>query len=288
MTSSIGPSRLRQDRYTRAVSRSSDSYVFSDAQSARELARLRQIEAVFDPASQRLLRQSGLARGLRCLEVGAGAGSIARWMVAEVGPEGRVVAMDINTRCLQPLQDDLFELLEQDIQEYEAPSLYDLIHARYVLIHISDPQRALDRMVRALAPGGWLVVEEPDFFAARAASGPAELMAAFDRVNVAIHRMFAARGLDPGFGLHLPGKVEQQALTLAHVENDAPLVPGGSAVALMMRASAEQLASKYEATGAASAEDVAAYCRFAELQRAWGIYYGTVRVCAQKPAESTA
>ena len=39
---------------------------------------------------------------------------------------------------------------------------FDLVHARLVLARIADRDEALRRMVQALRPGGWLVVEEID------------------------------------------------------------------------------------------------------------------------------
>ena len=44
------------------------------------------------------LHRLGLGPGWRCLEVGAGSGSVARWLAAKVGPEGSVLATDIDTR----------------------------------------------------------------------------------------------------------------------------------------------------------------------------------------------
>jgi hypothetical protein len=42
-----------------------------------ELDRLCRIEAIFDPASRRLLETSNLPTAAHCLEIGAGAGSVA-------------------------------------------------------------------------------------------------------------------------------------------------------------------------------------------------------------------
>jgi hypothetical protein len=59
-------------------------------------------------------------------------------------------------------------------------------------------------------------------------------------------------------------------------------VAGGSEIALMMRASTEQLRDKYVATGLASDADIEGYLRFAQDPNAWGIYYATVRVLARR------
>jgi hypothetical protein len=54
------------------------------------------LEAVFDPVTRGHLTRLGLAPGARCLEVGAGNGSIARWMADQVGPAGQVLAVDLD------------------------------------------------------------------------------------------------------------------------------------------------------------------------------------------------
>ena len=41
--------------------------------------------------------------GARCLEVGAGSGSMALWMAARVGETGHVLATDINPRFVEAL-----------------------------------------------------------------------------------------------------------------------------------------------------------------------------------------
>jgi chemotaxis methyl-accepting protein methylase len=39
---------------------------------------------------------------------------------------------------------------------------FDLIHARLVLVHVTERDAALRTLAGALAPGGWLVIEDAD------------------------------------------------------------------------------------------------------------------------------
>jgi len=75
-------------------------YVFQRVEDQSELERLRMIELVFDPASQRRLLGTGLQAGWRCLEVGPGAGSIMTWMGEVVGPTGEVVAVELDPKFI--------------------------------------------------------------------------------------------------------------------------------------------------------------------------------------------
>jgi SAM-dependent methyltransferase len=42
------------------------------------------------------------------------------------------------------------------------PASSDLVHSRFLLMHLDDPADALRRVAAALRPGGWLVAGEPD------------------------------------------------------------------------------------------------------------------------------
>ena len=80
---------------------SSDQYALANAW---ELAdrRLDALESAHDATTMRRLRAAGVQPGWRCLEVGAGRGSIARWLGTAVAPHGQVIALDIDARFLRP------------------------------------------------------------------------------------------------------------------------------------------------------------------------------------------
>lgn len=264
---------------------STSQYVFTDSQRSREFERLQRIEQVFDPATQRRIQSTGITASWRCLEVGAGAGSITQWLAAFVGENGEVVAVDLDTRFVTNINQPNVEVLEADIRDLPLEDhSFDLVHARYVLIHIPDFQVALTRMLKLLKPGGWIVLEEPDFSAARAIVGEAAACQSMNRVNQSILKMFENRGMDYALGVKLPAILQEFDLQQLSVENDTPLSNGGSGVATVMKMSTLQLAEKYIATGQATKEDIEKYCQFADDQCTWAIYYATVGVTAQKTA----
>jgi 2-polyprenyl-3-methyl-5-hydroxy-6-metoxy-1,4-benzoquinol methylase len=261
---------------------SNTRYIFTDTQHSSELERLHAIEQFFDSASRRRIQSTGITTGWHCLEVGAGAGSMTRWMAETVGHSGQVVAIDLDTRFLEDIQQPNITVLKADIRTlaYE-PQSFDLIHARYVLIHLPDFQTAFSTMLTLLKPGGWLVVEEPDFSAARAIAGTTTACQAVERVTQAIMQMFADKAMDPALGIKLPAIVQQLGLHLVAVENEAHLAAGGSEIAAIMNRSTVQLRSQYLATGKAQASDLEQYCQFATDPNTWAIYYSTVGVVAQ-------
>jgi ubiquinone/menaquinone biosynthesis C-methylase UbiE len=184
-----------------------DSYFMSSAPDVDlETARLRSLQQTSDSSTISHFNTVGVGSGWRCLEIGAGAGSIAGWLGTRVGPTGSVLATDINVDRLGDLPGNV-EVRQHDIRHEELePAAYDLVHCRFVLMHLADPVAALKKMTASLVPGGWLVVEEGDFGLLELA-GAAESARA-TAVLHAIHARWVATGVaNSFFGRQLPGLV---------------------------------------------------------------------------------
>jgi SAM-dependent methyltransferase len=157
-----------------------------------ELNRLRLLEEIHDPVTIRHLEMLGVSQGWNCLEVGAGAGSVAQWLSTRVAPTGKVVATDMDTRFLNDLSMPNLEIRRQDIIKDDLETgHYDLVHCRDLLMHLPEPEKGLRRMANALRLGGWLLIEEADYGSMlslditnpAAADGTAMLRATFDFVR---------------------------------------------------------------------------------------------------------
>ncbi len=258
-------------------------YVFQRVDDQRELERLRVIEQVFDPASRKRLLDSGLQSGWHSLEVGPGAGSIMNWMGEVVGSTGRVVGVDLDPKFLREVDRPNVSIVRADIRTAQlSQQSFDVVHARYVLIHLADYEVALTTMLDCLKPGEWLVLEEPDFSASRGIVGEEEDLASVHKVNQAIAKMYATLMMDYALGLKLPALLQRRGLQDLVVENDAPLCAGRSGMAMVMKMSAEQLREKYLDTGVVKQSDLERYCRFADDPSTWAIYYATIAVSGRK------
>lgn len=129
-----------------------------------ESRRLELLEQRLDPLTKRRIERLGVSTGARCLEIGGGRGSITRWLSDVVGPSGRVIATDLQVGLLSEIGAPNVEVRRHDIRtDTFALGSFDLIHTRAVLMHLSPSVDLLRRIVTWLAPGGWLVLEEPDF-----------------------------------------------------------------------------------------------------------------------------
>ena len=133
-----------------------------------ERIRLQLLESIADPRSIRLLEGLNVKEGWRCAELGAGGGSMARWLAGKVGDDGSVVAVDRDVTPLRHLDDDpTIETVECLIEDLDiTPGSFDLIHTRNVLMHIdaAEADAIIGSLVDALRPGGALLVEEADYF----------------------------------------------------------------------------------------------------------------------------
>jgi SAM-dependent methyltransferase len=124
-----------------------------------ERERLGLLEATVDDLSIAALRAAGVAPGARCLEVGAGSGSIARWFAGEAGDPALVVATDVDARLLAPLEAEGVRVLAHDVVVDDfPPQSFDVIHARSVLEHLVARDEVVGRMAEWLAPDGVLVL----------------------------------------------------------------------------------------------------------------------------------
>ncbi len=146
-----------------------------------------------------------------------------------------------------------------------------MVHARYVLIHLPDYEVALTTMLDRLKPGGWLVLEEPDFSASSGITGGEQELASLRKVNQAIEHMYAKLRMDYALGLKLPALMQRRGLQHLTVENDTTLCAGGFGMATVMKMSTEQLREKYLATGVVGQSDLERYCRFADDPNSWAI-----------------
>ncbi|MFJ3234657.1 class I SAM-dependent methyltransferase [Streptomyces sp. NPDC086787] len=124
----------------------------------REAARIDDAALVYDPVTTRRLRELGVGPGSRCLEVGAGTGTVARWLLEEARVD-EVVALDRDTGALASLTSPRLRVVTADLtDESLRPGRFDLIHARFVLMHLRERRRLVSRLVTWLNPGGRLVL----------------------------------------------------------------------------------------------------------------------------------
>jgi ubiquinone/menaquinone biosynthesis C-methylase UbiE len=228
---------------TRTIERYGDQ-LFNHA-AAREDERLHALAAELDPASFRRLAALPLRPGWRCLELGAGTGTVARWL-ADRCPLGGVTATDLDLALVRSRQGGPANLtwLHHDLTREEfPPGSFDLIHARYLFCHLRSRDLDLARVVRWLAPGGWLLLEEPARFPI--ASSPHE---AYRETSMGVFAALATRiGTDCDWPRELPGHLGRAGLEPVEVDVTCSTVGGDRPMARFWRLTVDQLAPQLAA-----------------------------------------
>jgi SAM-dependent methyltransferase len=180
------------------------------------------LASIFNPVTFRHIEALGIRPGWRCWEVGAGGPSVPSWMRGKVGPDGYVLATDLETGWIGEQGDGGFEVRRHDVASDDPPGReFDLVHARLVLVHVPGRDEALRRMVESLKPGGYLLLEDFDtVLVTRTALEeltPAHELA--NKIRRAFRELLKQRGVDLEYGRKLPRLLREAGL--AEVRADA-------------------------------------------------------------------
>lgn len=155
-----------------------------------------------------------LRPGMRVLDVGCGTGAITHGIAEAVGPNGSVVGIDRDPALIEHARGAAiaanlrFEL--GDATTLDADGAFDVVTAARTLQWIADPGRAMQRMARALVPGGRLVVLDYDHARNRWDPEPPSAFAAFYASFLAWR---AANGWDNEMATHLSTLFASAGLT---------------------------------------------------------------------------
>jgi SAM-dependent methyltransferase len=234
-----------------------DGYLLDNSAAPAE-ARLAALAELFDPWTFRHMEDRGLTTGWRCWEVGAGGPSVARGLAERVGVSGRVLATDIDVSWAAGAESDAVEVRRHDVGADDPPDeLFDLIHARLVLVHVVQRDEALASMVRCLAPGGWLLVEDADPalqpLGCLEELGPAEALA--NKLRVGFRVLLAERGVDLAYGRSLPRRLREAGLSQVGADAYFPITfPASSVLEITTMRSIGQSLVEH---GLASSEEIA-------------------------------
>ncbi len=265
-----------------ATMASAISYLYDNSKSG-ELERLRGLEAIEDAATIALLSELKLPVDACCLEVGAGAGSIASWLAAEAGKDAHVVATDIDTNLLDS---SAYEVWQHDIERDELPEdAFDLVHLRHVLIHLakSSHTMVMEALFRATRCSGFLIAEESDLGSWHVDKATPDAMRATFSAGVdAVFAIYSSRGIDSGLGARLADMVSNAGFETIKSSEKYRSVQGASPEAAYQEVSVRQLAETAHIDNPAL---VPRLCAFADCFRDRRLQYRTrttVSVCATK------
>lgn len=115
------------------------------------------------------INMAGLKPGQQVLDLAGGTGDLTRLMAPAIGSSGHIVLSDINAAMLENGRRRLLDrgvsgnvtfALANAEQLPFADNRFDLVTMAFGLRNVTDKQRALNAIFRALKPGGRLLVLE--------------------------------------------------------------------------------------------------------------------------------
>jgi ubiquinone/menaquinone biosynthesis C-methylase UbiE len=151
-----------------AISSRGESYVLGGT--GHEHERLIRQARIFNPFTERLFRNAGLARGQRVLDIGSGVGDIAMLAAELVGPTGEVVGVERDANTLTKARSRVAEAHIQNVSFVEADvsqvmnevngKPFDVVVGRLILEFLPDPGAVLRSLSKLVRPGGVIVIQD--------------------------------------------------------------------------------------------------------------------------------
>ncbi len=190
-----------------------DQYIIEGGAAGKK--RLHVLAEVLQRYTEALLLSEGSIEGKKLLDAGTGGGNVAVMAARLVGAQGQVTAVDFDEEIIALARQDAEQMKLNNITyrklnayDLDYTGEFDIAYSRFLLSHLQEPSRVLERLWTGLRPGGRLLVEDIDF------SGhfcyPA--CAAFDRYLDYFVRAAGHNGHNANIGLSLFDLFEKAGL----------------------------------------------------------------------------
>lgn len=223
-------------------------YVF-DNDSVHATEQHRCLTDMLDAMTTARLVRLGVTQGWNCLEIGAGGGSVSRWLAARVAPAGQVLATDIKPGHL--MSGPGLRVQRHDVVRDPLPDAeFDLIYARLVLLHLPERYEVLAKLVRALRPGGWLQLDEFDIgYGPALTTVDAEARERYEAFLAAKIRVMDAAGADGTWGRWVPAAMRAAGLVDVNSAVELQLWRAGSPGTRLLMHHTRHLRDEFVAAG---------------------------------------
>jgi SAM-dependent methyltransferase len=210
------------------------------------------LSALLDPGSTGRIQRLVSLPGARVLEVGYGGGALARWMAEQVGPQGHVLAVDLDPIALPETANLETRQLDIVTDEVPEPGTWNLIHARLLLNHLPARRAVLAKLAAALAPGGVVLTEDwqghpPEVFVAFAPTEHAtEVLTNYHAAMLAV---LDSHGNTRRWATAAHAAMREEGLVDVQTEVHSVSWPGGSVASMHLAATSAQVRDELVATG---------------------------------------
>ena len=145
-----------------------NNYIISGGAEGKK--RLNILSDVLYPYTKALLEKNGITNGMNFLDAGCGGGNVSVMAAQMVSNSGKVTAIDFDKQIISLNQQEAVQKGFTNLH-YKAMSIYDvdfsdefdMVYSRFLLSHLTEPQKALQKLKESLKPGGKIIVEDVHF-----------------------------------------------------------------------------------------------------------------------------
>jgi ubiquinone/menaquinone biosynthesis C-methylase UbiE len=146
-----------------------EGYILGNRDS--EIARLEIQANLFEPITRQTLLNAGLKKGMSCIDIGCGSGSVTRLMAEMVGETGHVVGVDVDDKYLQYCNHSIANVATQNIQfihddicksRLDSTESFDIVYSRFTFHHLTDRKEAVRSMKRLAKKQGAVMIQDLD------------------------------------------------------------------------------------------------------------------------------
>jgi SAM-dependent methyltransferase len=196
------------------------------------------------------------------LEVGGGGGSIAEWLARRGGEAGHVLVTDIDPRYLASLEAQGLQNVTIQVHDVERDPLpteaFDLIHERLVLSLLPSAEQTLRKLVAALKPGGWLLVEDYDHRFSERTFPRVDPVAAdvFRKAAELVVELLALHGSPRDWARGYYQRLQGEGLVDIGIEGHIGVWPGGTAGARLLQTNFRQVRGEALERGLISEQEI--------------------------------
>jgi SAM-dependent methyltransferase len=139
------------------------SYTLDERNSERQ----RLLAKVLDPLTRTVLEQINRPQGGRCLDLGCGQGNTTRLLAKTLRP-AECLCLEYNADLVSeaaghPDNPSSVRFVQGDASTLDFPDgSFDVVFARYLLVHLPNPITAIREMLRVAGPRGTVIALDPD------------------------------------------------------------------------------------------------------------------------------